>query len=257
MKINRKFVAGVVATISAFGLIITGTFTWSQTANVVNEFTGTSVKDVLLHDDFDGVNKDVYVENEGADTLYVRVQLNEVIDLTQNVQPTPLQWETHIPGMDTANCTKPFHDNFTWEMAGQKWYMPGVEADTKVYVGTEENVKQTPNAEVITMSTYAAKSEVDQKNFIGWIYDIDGYAYWSQPLEAKNATGLLLNKVITSPNILDKKDYYYAIDVRLEVVDKKDIPMWTEGKESVDGSGTTQTKATSAGILFLKMITNS
>jgi hypothetical protein len=134
-------------------------------------------------------------------------------------------------------------------MGGWKWYMPGstdssgtLSQDTKDYTGVP-GAKQTPFAQIIKWNVYAKMNLADQSTFIGWIYDDDGYAYWSQPLKPDTATGLLLNGVSPNP-LLNNKEYYYAIDVIVEAVDLKDIPMWTQGAASVDGSGKTYPEAT-------------
>ena len=93
-----------------------------------------------------------------------------------------------------------------------------------------------------------------QASFIGWIYDTDGYAYWSQPLGKGDVTGLLLDNVNISNSLTDT-EYYYAIDVTVEAVDIKDIPMWTQGVVSVDGSGTKYTEATVDGKKVIDIIT--
>ena len=93
-----------------------------------------------------------------------------------------------------------------------------------------------------------------QAAFIGWIYDTDGYAYWSQPLKKGEVTGLLLHKVNISDK-LNNTDYYYAINVNVEAVDVKDIPMWTQGAASVDGSGEKYQEAAADGKQVINIIT--
>jgi len=251
MKSKLKIVASLV---TAFALFATGTFAWGQIVNKVNEFTGQKPNepDVTLHDDFDpGTgNKDVYVENTGTGPIYVRIKLNEAMNLTSYTwRPGTSDWVTHKPaGGNLADCGNAnaagdkFHDYFRWTMGGWKWYMPAsgsnpVVTDNTIYSGTESGVKQTPDATVITIAEYLAKWPYDQEAFVGWIYDpADGYVYWSQPLQAGEATGLLLSQVDRLPG-LNNKDYYYAIDVILEAADKKDADnMWLKNLPSVDGA---------------------
>jgi len=87
---------------------------------------------------------------------------------------------------------------------------------------------------VITMAQYNAKSDADKKAFTGWVYDNDGYAYWSQPLDAGQATGDLLSKV--SLPTANSKDYFYSIKATMEYVDQKDIGAWTS--DGTDGHRT-------------------
>ena len=251
----------------AVALAATGTFAWQRVIAKQNEFMGHK-RDVTVHDDFDpdaGL-KDVYVENLGSTTIYVRVKLDETMNLTSDTwRPGTNDWVTHIYGASAADCghtnkadNKYFHDYFKWTMGGWKYYMPGsgsqgVVQDKNNYNGTEPGVKKTPDAQIITSTEFLAMTDTEQKAFIGWIYSTDGYAYWSQPLYKGEATGLLLHGVQPLP-ILEDLDYYYAINVIVEVVDRKDIPMWTQGAPSTDGSGTTHQEATPDGKEVINII---
>ena len=80
--------------------------------------------------------------------------------------------------------------------------------------------KKTLTASVITMNTYNAMSDEDKDAFAGWVYDADGWAYWSQPIKKGTATGLLLDKVSTK----DKADeWYYGINVVAQFVTANDL----------------------------------
>ena len=79
---------------------------------------------------------------------------------------------------------------------------------------------KTLTASVITMNTYNAMSDNDKDAFAGWVYDADGWAYWSQPIKKGTATGLLLDKVSTK----DKADeWYYGINVVAQFVTANDL----------------------------------
>jgi hypothetical protein len=263
---SKKLLTSATALI-AVAIMMTGTFAWQQMISKTNEFIGNKT-DITLHDDFDPETgaKDVYVENQSVVDVYVRVKLDEAMNLTNNKwRPADDEWQAHVFGAAAGDCghendaEKLFHDYFTWILGGQKYYMPAdksdrIAQDTTVYDGTEAGVKLTPNAEIIKIADYLAKDTEEQEAFIGWIYDTDGYAYWSQPLKDGAVTGLLLNKVNASASLKDT-EYYYAIDVKVEAVDIKDIPMWTEGLPSVDNSGITHTKATAQGITAINIIT--
>ena len=80
--------------------------------------------------------------------------------------------------------------------------------------------QKTLTASVITMNTYNAMSNEDKDAFVGWVYDADGWAYWSQPIKKGTATGLLLDKVSTK----DKADeWYYGINVVAQFVTANDL----------------------------------
>ena len=94
--------------------------------------------------------------------------------------------------------------------------------------------QKTLTASVITMATYNSypdTSEEDgvttKKNFIGWVYDTDGWAYWSQAIEPGTATGLLLDKVENATKngiqFIPQKKSFYAINVIGEFITADDI----------------------------------
>jgi hypothetical protein len=223
---------------------------------------------VTVHDDFDSGTglKDVYAENLGNTTVFVRIKLDETMNLKSYTwRPGSNDWVTHTYGTCAEDCghtnkadNKHFHDYFKWTMGGWKYYMPGsgsqsVVQDKNKYDGTEPGVKKTPDAQIITSDDFLALTESEQKAFIGWIYSTDGYAYWSQQLMKDEATGLLLHGVQSLPT-LDNLDYYYAINVAVEFVDHPDIPMWTQGVPSVDGSGAKYQEASPDGKEVINII---
>jgi len=273
---GKKIAIAAASLLLAAAILMVGTYAWTQTINKVNEFMG-SKEGVILHDDFDlGTGtKDVYVENPSEAAVFVRIRLDEVMNLTSNTwRPSSpkvqSEWETHTYGESAADCGNTsaagdkFHDYFEWTMGGQKYYMPGVDStqvvqDTTVYNGTEPGVKQTPamsaaGGGIITAGYYLNTLTAPERDeFVGWIYDTDGYVYWSQPLYKGEVTGLLLHQV-NKLSHLSEKDYYYAIDVIVEAVDLSDIPMWTQGLGSVDGSGATYDAATPEGVQVINNI---
>jgi len=260
-RITHKKVAGTVGILTVVALLLAGTFAWYSGVNQVNEFVGTSPdKEIVLHDDYDPDTgqKDVFVENTGSSSMFVRVRLDEFMDLTQNTAPSTVDWTTHIPDAGIEDCglsndaLELYHDYFTWHLGGQKYYMPGtpgtVSQDLNDYdpagayyqsltPAEQAKVAQTPLAQIISMVTYNSYTQAQKTDFIGWIYDTDGYAYWSQPLFKGDTTGLLLNWVDTAASIKDLQDYYYAINVVVEAVDSQDLDMWLSGAASVfDGT---------------------
>jgi len=250
---NKRVLAGISACLVC-ALLLTGTYAWQQTVQKTNEFIGTGGG--VLHDDFNPKtgDKDVYVENLNSSPAFVRVKLVESMHLADNIwRPGPADEFVHTYETSAEDCGHSnvsgelFHDYFTWHMGGQKYYMPATQGpvvtDINTYVSTDPGVMQTPPTQIIKMGDYVAMSPLEQDSFIGWIYDTDGFAYWSQPLANGEVTGILLHKVDTNP-ILNGSNYYYAIDVQGEVVDKADLAMWIDGAESVDKSGTKYDVAT-------------
>ena len=244
---SRRFLT-ILTICLASALLLTGTYAWQQTVQKTNEFIGTGGG--VLHDDFNPKTgeKDIYVENISDKPIYVRLKLTEAMNLSDSSwRPGALDEFVHIFEASDADCghsnldSEKFHDYFHWIMGGQKYYMPAKKgptaADITVYDGSENGVRVTPYAFIITMSDYLAMQQVDRENFLGWIYDTDGFAYWSQPLEADGGvTGLLLHWVNTDPN-LDGSNYYYSINVQGEIVDSEDLDMWIDHASSADKSG--------------------
>ena len=104
------------------------------------------------------------------------------------------------------------------------------------YTAKEETHKiaKTLTASVITMATWNSMPDttvysntddttvvtIGKDTFVGWVYDEDGWAYWSQPIKPGTATGLLLDKVSTK----DKADeWYYGINVEAQFITANDL----------------------------------
>ena len=137
MSINKKKVATSATAIGLAALLLLGgTFAWqsiSQTA--LNEASNVVNPGGRLHDDFNGENKDVYVENFADDAIYARIRLDEYFEIIQN-KGTPAEtvnpiagskdadgnietWQTHY--FDSANSTDEYWD---WLTGGSTTYMP-------------------------------------------------------------------------------------------------------------------------------------
>ncbi|MDR2957091.1 MAG: bacterial Ig-like domain-containing protein, partial [Coriobacteriales bacterium] len=202
-------------------------------------------------DDFaGGIDKHVYAENTSEfSDIFVRIKLQEFMDLKSwaDRDPAPSDWTTHTPGTSVENCglsnqlLEKFHANFVWGMGGSTYFVPN-EPGTSGTVNHLDVTVDTPGAEqtldavVIPMAAYKALDSAEKKAFFGWVYDTDGWAYWSQPLMPGQATGMLLESV-TADSALDESDYFYAINVIMEAVDRADLPMWTVASGNNDGLG--------------------
>ena len=264
--IKSKRISVGVALFCVFALLLSSTFAWQQMVQKTNEFIGTGGG--ILHDDFDPKTgkKDIYVENKSSNPVFVRVKLDEAMNLTDSEwRPEKEDKIIHTFEISAEDCghtnlvDQKFHDYFMWNMGGQKWYMPAsgnsvftdknAVTDINEYTQADEanGAKLTPDAVIVTMADYINNILPNNPGgFTGWIYDTDGFAYWSLPLDANGGvTGLLLNKVEWIP-ALNGTNYYYAIDVQGEIVDAEDLPMWIDGAESVDKSGVKYNVATNS-----------
>ena len=140
MTSKKKIAASVGAVGLAAVIALGGTFAWqsiSQTA--LNETMDTINPGGRLHDDFNGKNKDVYVENftegEGATTIYARVRLDEYMEIgVAGGAATPLvaetsrddvtTWTTRLPGTENMTEDTTFGAYWDWSMGGQTTYRP-------------------------------------------------------------------------------------------------------------------------------------
>ncbi len=196
-KKSRKVIPTVTAVTVAAAILLTGTFAWTSISQEArNEMAGLLNPGGRLHDDFDGTNKDVYVENfmsaeEGGEPIYARVRLDEYMEMgpgagirnsdegyadkqvTKLVDGSDIDdvttWKTHIPGA----TDDPFHEYFDWEFGGNTVFMPtfnknkdSLAADINgTYQGTNPNDK-------VYYDDYVAYTD-GQKKTAGAVYDAD------------------------------------------------------------------------------------
>ena len=149
---TRKVASAVAAVAAAAVILLTGTFAWQSVSQMaLNETTGKIVNPGgRLHDDFDGRNKDVYVENfsrydDGGVPIFARVRLDEYMEIgkgagikaggTGTKEATPVvagtdindvsTWPPHIPGASISEGAEgDFHNYWTWTVGGQTVFMP-------------------------------------------------------------------------------------------------------------------------------------
>lgn len=268
---KRRKVAAILSAVLIIALAVTGTLAaFVFDGEIINEFGDIVTPGGTGHDDFDNkANKDVYFENYGAATLFVRIRLDEYMELGAGanakslvkgaLRGTKTTWTTHIPSTSTdADVCEPgnletpgvdFHDFWTWKMGstyGERYYLPTLPTDPDAgtvkqgafyNIGDKQNnpkLEPVPDATVITMAQWVAAG-MPIGNY--WVVDSDGWAYWAEPLAPKSVTGLLLNEV-TLKEKLDQS-YYYAINVRFYATDLEDIGKMRDtatdaGKELID-----------------------
>ena len=247
-------------------LLMGATLAWSDfTQSKTNKFRSTTDPDVTLHDEFDGKeNKDVFVENSGDSEVYVRVRLDEYMEVdgvsfaTTATAKNKASWLPHAwpqeASKDITDCvaisdspTHLFHSYYSWTVDGSsRLYHPGTPGLVYTKLGIDGTVDtssgttatalaQTP----VTMRAYIeAKIKVDagttltgtdasvwQRVTAGcWILDADGWAYWSRVLKPSTATNLLLSAV---QNIAQPAtSWYYGIDVKCQAVTANDFSKW-------------------------------
>lgn len=153
IKARKKVAAAVVAIAAAVAVMFGGTLAWqSISQKAKNEKDFYSNPGGRLHDDFNGENKDVYVENftdpdDKGVPIYARIRLYEYMEtgtgagnpLAANRDVTvigkadanindPSTWAIHIPG-DMSQEDTQMHKYWKWEMGGKTIYMPTFNKD--------------------------------------------------------------------------------------------------------------------------------
>lgn len=151
---QKKMFTAIAAGSMAVVMALTGTFAWqSISQRATNEAVSSTNPGARLHDDFNGTNKDVYVENftdpnNGGLDIFARIRLDEYLEIGEGAglklgdtgyddkKATSLMtganindkstWETYIPGeTDPAiNAASAFRDYYSWTLGGQTIYMP-------------------------------------------------------------------------------------------------------------------------------------
>ncbi len=143
MTSKKKIAASVGAVGLAAVIALGGTFAWqSISQQALNETMATINPGGRLHDDFNGSNKDVYVENftEDGTAIFARVRLDEYMEIGQGagsdgednqavsvVESATLDnknsWTTRLPSGSTL-LDEDDNAYWTWNMGGQTTYMP-------------------------------------------------------------------------------------------------------------------------------------
>ncbi len=199
MTSKKKIAASAGAVALAAVIALGGTFAWqsiSQTA--LNETMDTINPGGRLHDDFNGQNKDVYVENftegEGATTIYARVRLDEYMEIgVSGGEATPLvaetdrdnveTWTTRLPGTENMTEDTTFGAYWDWSMGGQTTYMPTFNLN-------KDSLKADING------TYDGLSDADEIHY-------DDYVDYSLP---ENATKIADEIYDADTNDVDEED---------------------------------------------------
>jgi len=264
----EKPLLAVAAVLVVLACMLGGTFAWrdfSQTKT--NKFRGFADADVTLHDEFDGVNKDVFVENSGTSPVYARIRLDEYMEVG-GAGFAPLAdvrnkttWMPHTyDGAAVEDCGHTdayhlFHDYYVWELSGAaRTYLEGTPGLVYSALGSDGLVDPSP---VDGLPTAAAAAPVTMTAFFDLKAMVDGAAAMS-PAEtaawtAATTTGCwILDDTVggdgwaywsvpllpgTATNLLldsvapgahePADDWFYGIDVKLQAVTESDFGRWS------------------------------
>ena len=199
---KKKVLFSFLALALTAAILMTGTFAWQSISQEALNEIGENGLNVggRLHDDFDGENKDIYVENFGNEPILARVRLDEYMEIGSgagtkdgeegNNKATPVDadtdiddvstWTPHIPATtDVTDCDKEgtqLHTYFEWEMGGSTIFMPtfnknkdSLAADVN---GTWGGPDGDPNTEEDNFTDY--QEYTDKQQVMGdAVYDAD------------------------------------------------------------------------------------
>lgn len=291
---KRKTLTAVVATASTIAVLLSGSYAWqnyNQEAESV--VTGVANPGGRLHEDFDGKNKDIYVENFADKDIYARIQITEYMEMGNDAGKN---FESSNRSVDIITTGAEYNKKSTWAIhkfkgendtnkywtysfGGETVYMPtfnmnkdslvadingtyegknkgdeihyddyvkydvddikngkevididsndvdeGENAIEGVNISTSEEkahiAKKTENGKVISINEWKTLSE-SQKETGYWVYDTDGWAYWSKPIETGTATGLLLDGLELTGTV--REDWYYSMNVVAQFITADDL----------------------------------
>lgn len=187
---NRKKLPLTLAAVTvSMAVLLSATFAWqSMNQTALNESADVVNPGGRLHDDFDGRNKDVYVENFADEPIFARIRLGEFLSLTHNKGTAAerekiLIGDTDEGGQHTYEPhifggTNPSDAYWTWETGGSTVYMPtfnknkdSLQADVNgTYLGPDGKVTDSPIDDRYT--DYSPYAEGETKTDFE-IYDAD------------------------------------------------------------------------------------
>ena len=179
MANKKKAATTVVAVATAAALLLGGTFAWqsiSQTA--LNEASDVINPGGRLHDDFNGSDKNVYVENFAEDEIFARVRFDEYMEIVMNYgtaaekteKITPTATKTDVDTYVThkfgeANATDDYWD---WTMGGEDpdvgdvYYMPTFNLNKDSLAADVNGVFNGANFQI------KDKDDVEYIGYTGW-----------------------------------------------------------------------------------------
>lgn len=198
-KKRQKAIKSVIAVILVLAIIMTGTYAWqSISQQAVNKVIPDANPGGRLHDDFNGENKDVYVENFSKSVpIFARIRLDEYMEIgadagTNLDDPerlaTPVVEDTDVNDMSTWKTYIPeaylkegefnlIHVNYwSWETGGSTVFMPTFNKNkdslTADINGTFEGPDGDPATEEDRYKDYKEYT-LDEEKTADAIYDAD------------------------------------------------------------------------------------
>ncbi|MDR3240392.1 MAG: hypothetical protein LBT44_09965 [Clostridiales bacterium] len=226
----------VIISAAAIGLALLSRGTYALDLALKEGLTSADAAGVWLRDDFDGERKNhVYVENSSPDTIYVRARVDEYMEMDGEsllhdgaVKEDVSTWKTHVPDTSAGHCDHALHHYWAWNLGGAEddiYYRSDDTPDSDAKVSsdfyTEGDLAKFPDLQPLPFSYAIMMSEWNQEPGSYWVFDSDGWAYWAQPLEPDEATGLLIKDI--EKIRLPEDDYYYGINVVMQAATLEDL----------------------------------
>ena len=171
---RKKTLTAAGAVAMAAVIALGGTFAWqSISQQALNEAAAVLNPGGRLHDDFNGSNKDVYVENftdtENGTPIFARVRLDEYMELGTGAGTDRNLTEGEaltVTGLTVVGQGSKINDKSTWitrKPAGgsafEKYYTWDMEGGQTVYMPTFNKNKDSLKADV--NGTYDGKADTD------------------------------------------------------------------------------------------------
>ena len=204
MANKKKVTTAIVAGVTAVALLLGGTFAWqsiNQTA--LNEAEAVVNPGGRLHDDFDGSNKDVYVENFADENIFARVRLDEYFEITvygndpqvittNAVKEDKDTWVPHQFG--DVNDTDPYWD---WTTGGSTVFMPTFNKNKDSLVADVNGTYEGPDG-IVT----EADDDDRYKDNVQYVYGqkLSGDAIYDYDGNSKDELGEDLDNWTAYPN---------------------------------------------------------
>jgi len=256
----RRKIASFVAVLVVLALFMSGTFAWINFfQSATNEWDGGKPPGGTTHDDFCKPQKEVYIENWGGVPLFVRIRLDEYMEIGEGAalkgdydkdgnwlgkhnpdnKSTSLlagatiddknTWKPHIPVVNDVTVCKPstpgFHDYWKWSMGGWKYYQkaPVPEREILSYVDQNTNTFNATGPDIgktLDAKVVTMKQWIDLGQPVGEYWVIDTDG-WAY-WAAPLMPGEATGLLLNKVELIQDPDdsYYYAINVLAQMATK-------------------------------------
>ena len=231
---KRKSIFAMVAILAIVLAMIGGTFAWRDfSQNKVNKFHGTNDPDVTLHDEFEKDNpakekpKHIFVENSGTQDVYVRIRLDEYMEISgesfvtgakvrEKNTWTPHKWNQDISKIvdcdgGGSNPDEKFHEYYQWNVKGDDRddYTPGTPG--LVYTRLDESGAYGKIDRSGSGETVAEMMPVTMKDYTDLLQEIADVADDTKPTKTTLSTEAHATKLATDSGcwILDADGWAY------------------------------------------------